>query len=129
MLKETDIIILRNEIYGFEVNYCERDRNMLVVQKDFKYGEIFIPKGFRFDGASIPYPLWGIFGKPNEKYYLLPSCIHDYVYNTKNCPINRKKADDMFYELLIKEGNSTVKSFLMWSAVRVFGRLYWRSNK
>lgn len=42
---------------------------------------IIIPKGFRFDGASIPRPLWA-FLNPSG-LLLIPGLIHDYGYRYK----------------------------------------------
>ena len=39
---------------------------------------IIIPKGFVFDGASIPRPLWGILSPTG--LLLIPGLIHDFAY-------------------------------------------------
>ncbi len=40
--------------------------------------ELVIPKGFRFDGASIPRPFWAILSPIG--LLLIPGLLHDYAY-------------------------------------------------
>lgn len=78
---------------------------------------IIIPRGFITDFASVPQFLWSIF--PPHGLATIPSIVHDYLYVYGVG--ERKDADDIFRELLLKEGMNKLSAFLMWQAVRKFG--------
>jgi hypothetical protein len=63
--------------------------------------EFHVPKGFRWDGATIPWFVWWIVGSKTENRYRLPSMIHDYMCNNKYVVnFNRKLSSDVFRALL-----------------------------
>jgi hypothetical protein len=63
--------------------------------------EFHVPKGFRWDGATIPWFVWWIVGSKTENRYRLPSMIHDYMCNNKYIVnFNRKLSSDVFRALL-----------------------------
>ena len=76
--------------------------------------EIIVPKGFRTDLASVPRLLW-VFIPPMGRYSCA-SVVHDYL-----CTINynRKEADKVFYELMIKYKTYTWKAKIMYIGVRI----------
>ena len=77
-----------------------------------------IPKGFVYDGASIPSILTNILPRFGYKYDRA-SCLHDWLYaatNTHN--YNRKECD--------KVNKNLAK--LIYLAVRVFGSKYYGGN-
>lgn len=37
-----------------------------------------VPAGFRFDGASVPRPLWWLVGHPFTPRYWYPAALHDH---------------------------------------------------
>ena len=42
-------------------------------------GDLFVvPDGYRFNGASIPRPLWPLIGHPLFGEYVYPSALHDW---------------------------------------------------
>lgn len=87
-----------------------------------------IPKGFVYDGASIPSILTNILPRFGYKYDRA-SCLHDWLYaaiNTHN--YNRKECDEVFYEAMLSDKVNKNLAKLMYLAVRVFGSKYYGGN-
>lgn len=103
--------------------------------------KIVIPKGFRFDGASIPRPLWGILSPTG--LLLIPGLIHDFGYRhdyiwayddsghvyKKHMGAGQKFWDSLFYRVgnyinEIKEINYMAKI-----ALSLFGEAAWKKNR
>ena len=79
-------------------------------------GEITVPAGFAWDGASIPRILHGIL--PTWGAHVGAALIHDYLYNTKPC--TREQADRAFLELLIEDGvPAGTRATVLYRAVQV----------
>ena len=82
-------------------------------------GKLWIAKsGTIINGASIPRFFWRVIGSPYVGKYRRSAVIHDAYYDSQDEP--RKKVDQMFYECMIVDGVSKIKSFLMFKAVRIF---------
>ena len=91
---------------------------------------VSVNKGFLTDFASVPEALWfwiSPFGKHQEA-----ALLHDKLYSTggqlkglKNF-LTRKEADELFYEVMLKDGVNKVKAKLMKLGVRLFGWKYWK---
>jgi len=86
----------------------------------------FVPKGTTTDFASIPRWLWCIF-PPHDYEYLRASILHDFLYRSQIKP--RRVADKLFLKAMLKDGTPKWKAYLMYFAVRVFGRFAWERNK
>ena len=87
-----------------------------------------IPKGFVYDGASIPSILTNILPRFGYKYDRA-SCLHDWLYaaiNTHN--YNRKECDEVFYEAMLSDKVNKNLAKLIYLAVRVFGSKYYGGN-
>lgn len=90
---------------------------------------IIVPKSFVTDLASTPKMLWNIF-EPFGRGYLAASIVHDYLYSS-SCSyktINRKLADRIFLEIMKENGVNLVKRQVMYLAVRIFGKKYFREG-
>ena len=72
---------------------------------------LFIPKGTTTDFASVPRILWWLF-PPYDRNYLVPSIVHDFFYRTQIR--DRKTADKIFYELMLKYGTPKWKAKLFY---------------
>jgi hypothetical protein len=91
---------------------------------------IVIPKGFEFDGASIPRALWPI-ATPSGSLFLA-SIIHDWGYqhgyvileDGERVPKGRWYFDDLFHEMAKARGAAI--GHAAWAAVRLFGFSSWR---
>ena len=88
---------------------------------------IWIPKGYRWNGASIPQLLWGVIGGRFEPDRLLASMEHDWIYLC-HC-VTRKQADTLFNARLKEAGDPAWKRAAMYQAVRVFGGGSWPTSK
>lgn len=89
-------------------------------------GQIAVPAGFVTDGASIPQFLWSVL--PTWARYSRAAVLHDHLYSLLRAgaphPLApaRGAADAIFFEAMVACGvNSTVR-WLLWAAVRVFGK-------
>ena len=103
--------------------------------------DIVIPKGFTFDGASIPRPLW-MFLSPTGLLFI-PGLVHDYAYKyNKLLSVDSKgnlidyqaeagKAywDKVFREIGIDVNGIAVIDFLAWVALAVGGWLPWWKHR
>lgn len=104
-----------------------------VILKDFGYdvggensGEtINVPIGFVTDFASVPRPLWWF--APKWGRYGNAAVIHDFCYWDQS--YDRRKSDDIFREgmQVLKVGR--IRTWLLYYAVRYFGRMAWNANK
>lgn len=99
--------------------------------------EFLIPIGFEFDLASIPRFLWSIIS--SFELSIAAPLIHDYLYRfegnnkhhraTSPTPglisqrISRKRADEIFYDIMIMEGVPK------WKAVAAFRAVRWFATK
>lgn len=76
-----------------------------------------VPKGFIFDGASIPRGLRWLIPKNGVKLY--GACLHDYFYRYN--VVSRKSADTAFLKILLEMGEPAWSAYVMYYAVRTFG--------
>lgn len=78
-----------------------------------------VPRGFEFDGASIPKLLWGLIGAPLEGNYVRAAALHDYECRARTALPST--VHDRFYRAMRAEGVGRVQAWLMYRAVRHFG--------
>ncbi len=98
-----------------------------------------IPKGFIFDGASVPRMFWVSFSPTGILF--IPSVIHDFAYRNGYIPLDRaafggpKKSfekyglgkpkkfwDDLFYDMAVDINGFKWVNRAPWFFVRLFGR-------
>jgi len=112
-----------------------------------------VRSGFRFDGASVPIPLWFIVAFPFAPWVWIAALIHDwfYRYHAERFawildgdgyrPLTRREVDRIFLHVLVDEidriyaGDSArrryqrarrlVRARAMYAAVRRFAEPYW----
>lgn len=96
-----------------------------VDQKGTVLRQIIVPEGFQTDFASTPSLLYPIF--PPIGIYNKAAMIHDYLYS-KECPeiIERQDADQYFLQAMAVLKVAKWKRKLMFYAVRLFGKSYYR---
>ena len=80
---------------------------------------IKILSGFVFDAASIPRAAWSFVGSSSDPDFIIASLVHDALYVSQKLP--RTTADDMFYTLLKRDGVSSMRAYIMYKAVDLFG--------
>lgn len=93
-----------------------------------------IPKGFVWDGATIPRVLWGITGIDPFGWVNAASLIHDYIYKdegkmTNGTYISRKEADELFVKMILElkliNNNFT---WLYKQILRIAGLYFWNQK-
>jgi hypothetical protein len=98
------------------------DGHIWELREDFEFrrdfGEIIhIPKGFKFDFASIPQLFWGWIGSPTGEYGPA-ALVHDFLCEKHNFP--KEEADKIFLEAMEALGVACWKRWTMYLAVRAF---------
>lgn len=81
-----------------------------------KIREITVPRGYVWDGASIPGLVRPFMGEPFVGAHRDAGLLHDYLYET--CKVSRSQADELFYRELLADGDSKPSAYLKWLAVR-----------
>lgn len=78
-----------------------------------------VPQAYTTDWASVPKWLWPWF-PPHDTRYSGASVIHDYLYEYRL--VDRALADRVFFCIMLADGTPPSKAWLMWVAVRLFGK-------
>lgn len=87
-------------------------------QKTYKFD---IPKGYKWDGATIPRVFWRLIGAKTDPDFLIPSMIHDVLCeNHQYVDNDRYFADKVFECLLYVSGVSNFSRWLMFHSVDNF---------
>lgn len=86
---------------------------------------LFAPKGYKFDGATIPFNI----GKGNMKL-LVPALFHDIMCDRKRIVgYDRNLASRIFKALLIDCGVNKTTAQIMYLAVEAYQKLFGKWNK
>ena len=99
-----------------------------VKSKVYKFS---IPKGYCYDGASIPRLFWRLIGAPTDNSFLIPALIHDVICeNHSHLGNDRKLSTNVFNALLYTADVGKFKRFLMKNSVACFQSMFcdWRSK-
>jgi len=115
-----------NNIYWQILTDEERgDIIRLVTPIRFEYNgqQYEVPAGYDSDGMSCPRFFWRMLSPKINHKTLVPSVIHDWMYEAKIC--SRKEADEFYHENLIRNGFGKVKSWLVYIGVRIGGGSHW----
>lgn len=105
---------------------------------------LYVPKGYVYDGASVPRFVWSLTGLRPDGEIRAASLAHDALYRSKGGTIlkqlygckltngvgnitvcNRKEADWVFREFMKYATVSRRKRNMAYMAVRMFGKLFW----
>lgn len=96
-----------------------------ILLEDYQYKDIMITAGFLTDLASIPRILWNIIA-PFELSTEAP-VVHDFLYRNGGLgKYTREQADQIFLELMAKEGVVWWKRHVAYRAVRLFAWGSWK---
>lgn len=108
---------------------------------------IVIPKGFKFDGASIPRIFWGLLSPTG--LLLIPGLLHDYAYKFGHLiqvghdriewpygemqkyyeDTGRAYWDRMFRDEAIRVNGFHIINYIAWLALRAGGWLAWNKHR
>lgn len=101
------------------------DLKVVITDKKLDLDYIFtIPKGYCFDGASIPKGFWNLIGAPTDNRFLIPAMVHDTLcehHNYINC--DRALSTNVFNALLEASEVNPLKRCVMKNAVACFQSL------
>ena len=91
----------------------------------------FIEKGFQFDGASIPAAFWAVVGHPFDPDFVCAAAIHDKKWSTCRTWRQRTAANELFREVLRRQGTASRWARFSLSTGVWFGKLgnalaFWR---
>ena len=115
-------------------------RNWTII-KDIKYTingtNYVIPKGFSFDGASIPKFLRTFFSPVGV--LLIGGLVHDYMYKYSACKpadkkgqlllVDQKKADQIFRDINIEVNGFYFMNYLAYWSLRLGGFVAWNGHR
>jgi len=110
----------------------------------FGWRKLFVPKGYIFDGASIPRIAWTALGIPPHGEVDAAALAHDALYraqggnkpdewkgcifvnqNGNNVIAIREEVDWVFREFCIYATIARHRARIAWFFVRAFGKRYW----
>ena len=109
------------------------------ITKDWRYringNEYIIPKGFVFDGASIPKFLRTFFSPVGV--LLMGGLVHDYAYkyaclkrtNGGLHLVDQKKADEIFRDICIEVNGFYTMNYLAYWSLRIGGFVAWNGHR
>ena len=87
--------------------------------------EFDIPKGYCFDGASVPWLFRRIIGAPTDNNFLVAALIHDNMCEHHEYVMNdRAFSTEVFNALLTISKVNKVKRYLMKHSVDVFQKYF-----
>ena len=108
--------------------------------RDWKYringNEYIIPKGFQFDGASIPKFLRTFFSPVGV--LLIGGLVHDYAYkyaalkrtgNESLLLVDQKRADEIFRDINIEVNGFYTMNYLAYWSLRLGGFVAWNGHR
>ena len=115
-------------------------RNWELIE-DWKYNidgkEYIIPKGFQFDGASIPKFLRTFFSPVGV--LLIGGLVHDYMYKYTHCKpvsakgallvVDQKRADQIFRDINIEVNGFYFMNYLAYWSLRIGGFVAWNGHR
>ena len=98
-----------------ELEVCLKD-----LKKNKQY-QFRIPKGYCYDGASVPRLFWRIIGSKTDNKFLIPALIHDVLCEHHEYINNdRSFSTNVFNALLEVSGIGCLKRFMMKNSVAFF---------
>lgn len=95
----------------------------IVYASDLVNKFIEVPAGFTTDLASIP-SVFRILIPVNGRHRLA-AILHDYLYQDHPAWCTRSIADRIFLEAMVVVGESRMRRWAMYAAVRSCGWMYW----
>ena len=115
--------------HGVEGSIHELDETFTVagLLPDWRVFELIVDPGFRFDGCSIPRPLWRLCGHPLEVPRIAAALAHDWLYAAQLT--DRETADQVFMSVCLEVGLGWLRREVEYLALRLFGWGAWISKK
>ena len=106
---------------------------LLVILKDKvknKNYEFVIPKGYCYDGASIPRLFWRVIGSNTDNNFLVAALVHDVLCENHSYINNDRAFSTRVFDCLLKcSGVFPLKRFFMKNSVDIFQKVVWNMDK
>lgn len=107
-------------------------KTLQVRLEDYKKNKTYyfeIPKGYCYDGASVPRFFWRIIGANTDNKFLIAALIHDVLCeNHQYIDNDRQFSTEVFNALLEESEVFPIKRFLMKKSVNMFQVFcHWRN--
>ena len=110
--------------------------------REFQRLRIFVPKGFLYDGGSVPRALWTATGLTPMGDGAAAWLVHDVMYRFRGYPpagwmrrtcvygvrLDREQADQLMRDMLIASNVPKFRAEIAYRGVRWFGGGSWRSE-
>jgi len=95
--------------------------NSVTYESNYSYN-VYINKGYTWNGANIPRFLWRVVGSQYNPEYLEASMVHDWLTENKEYILENgvKISTDIFKDILIENGVPKYKANIMAFAVYWF---------
>ncbi len=90
-----------------------------ITLKKITYRNIVVPKGFTFDGVTIPAPFTMLFSNKDLRQGIKASCIHDFMCRNKD-KYKRKEATDILIELWLENGLNKFKAQIAKISINIY---------
>ena len=92
---------------------CEEELRVIIVDEiEQEQFEFLIPKGYTWDGATIPRMFWRLIGSKSDNRFLVPSLIHDVLCENHDYIDNQRYLSTIIFERLLYV--SKVNAFNRW---------------
>jgi hypothetical protein len=92
---------------------CEEELRVIIVDEiEQEQYEFLIPKGYTWDGATIPRMFWRLIGSKSDNRFLVPSLIHDVLCENHDYIDNQRYLSTIIFERLLYV--SKVNAFNRW---------------
>ena len=102
-----------------KVEYNTATPEIWKLLEDYSRDDIVVPAGFITDLASTPRFAWAFF--PRWGRYAEAAVVHDYLC-VLGLGYTAKQIDTIFYRHMVEDGAAHWRAFIMWTAVRAFGK-------
>ena len=118
------------ELINFPVinslDFAVFDEKQYVTLRDLTFGDITVPKGFIFDGISVPWGVMWMFTHNELKRGIRAACFHDFMCEPENRGrYKRKEATSILLKLWKKAGlgnrwYTSWKPYVVYIAVELY---------
>lgn len=108
-------------------------KNLYVRLEDYEKNKVYsfeIPKGYCFDGASVPKIFWRVIGSNTDNRFLVAALIHDVLCEHHSYVNNDRQFSTSVFNALLEASNvNPFKRFLMKNSVNFYQRFCgWRKK-
>ena len=111
-----------------KISRCRSSGEVYTLQRPLQFEGLFVPAGFRSDGASVPRFFWRVVFPPGDALALRAAILHDYVYRTHPEGWSRADADRLFLAVMILDGVPVRRALMAWAGVRIGGGKAWEEG-